>query len=134
RLAQLLAPQNSAAIQSAALTSLGRIADDHVADIVISAWSTQSPTLKSQALDLLLSRKSWQKKLLEALEKGLIPPAQIDAVRRLRLLENPHLTFRASAARLFQGTTPTDRQKSVTDYRDVITMTGDTGGGKEVFG
>jgi putative heme-binding domain-containing protein len=134
RLAQLLTPQNSAAIQSAALASLGRIADDHVADIVISAWSTHSPTLKSQTLDLLLSRKSWQKKLMEALEKGLIPPAQIDAVRRLRLLENRDTGLRAAAAKLFQGATPTDRQKVVNDYRDVITMTGDTGRGKDVFG
>jgi putative heme-binding domain-containing protein len=132
-LAKLLAPQNSAAIQAAALAGLARISDDRVADIVISGWSTQSPRLKSQAIDLLLSRKSWQKKLIEAFEKGQIPSAQIDAARRLRLQENRDPAIRAAAAKLFQGATSTDRQKVVDAFRDVTTMTGDTRRGKDVF-
>src|SRR5216683_2283925 len=133
RLSQLLVPQNSAAIQSAALTGLGRISDDRVADLVISGWSTQSPALKSQVLDLLLMRKEWQRKLMTALGKREIPPAQIDAARRLRLLENRDAAIRAAAAKLFEGATNTDRQKVVQNYRDVITMTGDTRRGKEAF-
>jgi putative membrane-bound dehydrogenase-like protein len=133
QLTQLLVPQNSAAIQSAALAGLGRISDDRVADIVISGWSTQSPTLKSQVLDLLLTRKDWQRKLVTALEKGQIPAAQIDAARRLRLLENRDTAIRAAAVKLFEGATNADRQKVVQEYRDVITMTGDSRRGKEAF-
>jgi putative heme-binding domain-containing protein len=132
-LAELLVPQNSGAIQSAALTALGRIPDDRVADLVIAAWRNHSPALKAQVLDLLLSRSVWQRKLVAALEKGEIPPAQIDAARRRRLLENRDRAIKAAAAKLFAGATNADRQKVVHDYRDVASMSGDTLRGKEVF-
>jgi putative membrane-bound dehydrogenase-like protein len=133
RLTELLSPQNSAAIQSAALAGLGRINSDRVAEMVISAWSTRSPALKSQALDLLLSRKEWQRRLIDGLKLGQIPPAQIDAARRVRLLENRDPALRAAAAKIFEGITNTDRQKVVQDFRDVIAMTGDSHRGKETF-
>jgi len=133
RLAELLSPQNSAAIQSAALAGLGRMSGDRVADVLISGWSSQSPTLKSQVLDLLLSRKEWHRKLVTALERGQIPSAQIDAARRLRLLENRDPAIRAAAAKIFEGITNSDRQKVLQSFRDVITMTGDSYRGKEAF-
>ncbi|HEV2949898.1 MAG TPA: neutral/alkaline non-lysosomal ceramidase N-terminal domain-containing protein [Gemmataceae bacterium] len=133
RLAELLSPQNSAAVQSAALAGLGRMSGDRVADVLISGWSSQSPSLKSQALDLLLSRKDWQRKLLSALEHGQIPSAHIDAARRLRLLENRDTAIRTAAAKLFEGSANSDRQKIVKDFRDVIAMTGDSHRGKEAF-
>jgi len=133
RLGQLLVPQNSAAVQSAALAGLGRISEDRVADMVISSWATQSPFLKSQVLDLLLTRATWQRKLMSALEHGQIPSAQIDAARRLRLLENRDPTIRAAAAKLFDGGTHSDRQKVVQAFHDVVSMTGDSRRGKEAF-
>jgi putative membrane-bound dehydrogenase-like protein len=133
RLAELLSPQNSAAVQSAALAGLGRMSGDRVADVLISGWSSQSPNLKSQLLDLLLSRKDWQRKLITALEGSKIPSAQIDAVRRLRLLENRDPAIRAVAAKVFEGHTNTDRQKVLQNFHDVTTMTGDSQRGKETF-
>jgi putative membrane-bound dehydrogenase-like protein len=133
RLAELLSPQNSATVQSAALTGLGRISSDRVADVLVSGWSSQSPILKSQALDLLLSRKEWQRKLVTALEHGQIPSAQIDASRRLRLVENRDPGIRTAAAKVFEGVRNTDRQKVLHDFRDVIAMTGDSHRGKETF-
>jgi putative membrane-bound dehydrogenase-like protein len=131
-LAELLVPQNSVAIQSAALIALGRISNDYVADMLIGGWRNYSPVLKSQVLDLLLSRLTWQRRLMAALENGQMPHAQIDAARRLRLLENRDKAIRA-AAKLFKGATSTDRQKVVHDYRDVASMSGDTLRGKDVF-
>jgi putative membrane-bound dehydrogenase-like protein len=133
RLSELLSPQNSADIQSAALAGLGRMRGNRVADVVISTWPSLSPGLKSQVLDLLLSRKDWQSKLVKALEHGQIPLAQIDASRRLRLLENRDPAIRAAAAEIFEGAGATDRQKVLMDFRDVIAMTGDSHRGKETF-
>jgi putative heme-binding domain-containing protein len=132
-LSQLLAPQNSAAIQSAALTGLGRMSGGRVADVLIAAWPSQSPGLKSQVLDLLLTHKEWQRKLMTALENNQIPPSQVDAARRLRLLENRDAAIRVASAKLFEGATNTDRQKVLREHRDVITMTGDSHRGKEAF-
>jgi putative membrane-bound dehydrogenase-like protein len=133
QLSQLLVPQNSAAIQSAALAGLGRISDDRVADRMISSWAGQSPALKSQVLDLLLTRLAWQRKLMAALERGQIPAAQIDAARRLRLLENRDPKIRSAAAKLFEGGTHSDRQRVVQAFHDVTTMTGDSRRGKDAF-
>jgi len=132
-LAELLVPQNSAQLQTTALAALSRIPDDRVADIVIADWRSHSPVLKSQVLDLLLSRATWQRKLVAAVEHDQIPAAQIDAGRRRRLLENRDQKIKAAAAKLFAGAATPDRQKVVHDYRDVATLTGDTRRGKEVF-
>lgn len=132
-LAQLLVPQNSTAIQSAALTGLGRMSGERVAEVLISTWPSQSPSLKSQVLDLLFTRKDWQRKLVAALEHAQIPGAQIDAARRLRLLENRDAAIRAAAAKIFEGATNTDRQKVLKEFRGVITMSGNSLRGKEAF-
>src|SRR5205807_3388237 len=46
-----LVPRSSPSLQAAAVKSLGRTADEHVPDLVLSGWSGHAPTLKSQILD-----------------------------------------------------------------------------------
>src|SRR5262249_29963350 len=85
-LIKLLAPQNSAELQAAAMTALGRIPDDRVPQTLATAWKGCTPSLRAQALDLLLSRTAWQRQLLLALEEKQIPASQLDAKRRQVLL------------------------------------------------
>src|SRR6185312_6288392 len=54
-LSSLLVPQNSSALQSAAVVALGRIKDGHVSELMTTGWNTHTPALKGQILDLLLS-------------------------------------------------------------------------------
>jgi hypothetical protein len=92
-------PQNSAALQVAALSALGRIPADRVAEVAIGGWKRFSPALRSQVLDLLMSRKPWRQKLLACIEKREIPAAQIDAARRQRLLADKDASLRGLAAK-----------------------------------
>jgi putative membrane-bound dehydrogenase-like protein len=132
-LASLLVPQNPAALQAAALTALGRIPDERAAAVVTAGWKGCTPALKSQALDLLLSRDAWRPRLLAALERNEVPPSQLDAKHRQLLLGHRDEGVRARAARLFAGAVNPDRQKVVEHYRDVASLAGDRTRGKAVF-
>jgi putative membrane-bound dehydrogenase-like protein len=132
-LGKLVVPSQPAAVQAAALAALGRMSEERVAAVLAAGWAGYSPALKSQALDLLLSRDAWQRRLLEAIEKNEVPAAQIDAGRRQRLLTHREESVRTRAARLFAGGTSADRQKVLAAYRDAASLPGDASIGKMVF-
>jgi len=133
-LGELLVPQNSAALQSAAVAALGRIADDRVPEALAADWNVHSPALKGQILDVLLSRGSWQPRLLDLIEKKSIPAAQVDAARRQRLLAHRQESIRRRAAKLFDGAISADRRKVLDDFKEAVTLAGDSRRGKIVFG
>ncbi len=133
QLAQLLVPQNSAALQSGAVAALGRVADPRVPELLTASWNAHSPALKGQILDVLLSRDSWQPRLLDLIEKKTIPAAEIDAARRQRLLAHRQETIRTRAAKVFEGAINADRRKVLDDYKEVEMLAGDSRRGKAVF-
>ncbi|HMC88752.1 MAG TPA: PVC-type heme-binding CxxCH protein, partial [Gemmataceae bacterium] len=100
RLAEQLVPQNSAALQAGIVTALGRIQDEHVPQALLERWSGQSPALRGQILDILLSRDPWLRQLLASMEKGTVQAAQIDATRRQFLLQHKDAHVRHLATRL----------------------------------
>jgi putative heme-binding domain-containing protein len=132
-LKDLLAPRNSPTLQTAVVTTFGRLADDSVPGAVLAGWKSHSPSLKAQILDLLLSRTAWQRQLLTALEKDEVPAAQIDPARRQRLLSHKDQSVRALATKVFAGAGNPDRQKVLKDYADISTLTGDRLRGKAIF-
>jgi putative membrane-bound dehydrogenase-like protein len=132
-LGKLLSPRQPPALHSAALAGLGRIPDERVAVTLTAGWKNYSPALRPQVLDLLLSRDSWQRQLLQAVEKKQVPAAHIDAGRRQRLLAHKDTTARARAAKAFAGAADPDRRKVLEAYREALTLPGDRTRGKMVF-
>ncbi len=132
-LGKLLVPQNAAGLQSAALTVLGRIGDERVPGLLTTGWKAHTPALKSQILDLLLSRAAWQRQLLDLVEKKVIPAADVDLTRRQRLLTHRDAALRERAAKLLEGTVNPDRQKVVDAYKEATTLPGDARRGKDIF-
>jgi putative membrane-bound dehydrogenase-like protein len=132
-LGKLLVPQNPAALQAAALAALGRIPDERVAAALTAGWKGYTPALKSQALDLLLSRDAWQRRLLTSIERNEVPAGQIDAKHRQRLLNHRDAQVRVRAAKVFAGAVNPNRQKVLERFADVASMTGDRTRGKAVF-
>jgi putative membrane-bound dehydrogenase-like protein len=132
-LGRLLVPHHTAAIQSAAISALGRTGGDPPAALLIERFGSCTPALQAQVLDVLLSRPRWQGRVLEALEKKEIPAAQIDAARRQRLLRQSDAAGRERAARLFADS-GSDRARVIESYRKVLQLPGDVKRGREVFG
>jgi putative membrane-bound dehydrogenase-like protein len=127
-LAGLLAPGNSPALQGAAAAALGRSSDQGAADALTANWRSYTPAMKSQVIDLLLSREPWQLRLLEA-----VPATEIDATNRQRLLTSQSASIRRLAEERFAGAPSPDRKKVLDDFREVTRLRGDRQRGQAVF-
>ena len=131
-LAKLLVPQTPDALQAATLTALGRSKIDNAAMVIVDRWMQLSPTLKTQALDILLSRPKWHWTLLDGIESKQIPAGMIDAARRQRLLQNGDKELRTAAQKVFAATTGS-RAQVLKEYQTVLSLQGDKERGKAVF-
>jgi putative membrane-bound dehydrogenase-like protein len=132
-LARFLSPSAAATLQTRALQVLHRIPDDRVADTVLAEWTSRTPALKGACLDLLLVRKNWTRRLLEAVQARRIPLADIDATRRQLLLESPDPAIRELARQAFAGGSSPDRARLVEEYRARLGASGNPALGKQLF-
>jgi len=116
-----------------ALDILPHTADERVAGLLVGAWPGLTPPAREQAADVLLSRLSWTRALLDAMPVGAIRPTDLSAIRRTRLLNHPDDELRALAGeRLQMGTNP-ERAEVVADYKPALTLPGDAGQGRAKF-
>jgi cytochrome c553 len=132
-LANLLVPQNSGALQSAAVQRLGELGRADVPKLLLPQWKMFGPALRSQVLDVLLSRSMWAGEILEAIAKKRIAPTEIDAARCERLIQNRDLAVQTQAIKLLEGAVNANRRKVLDDYRTTLTLTADFKRGKQVF-
>jgi putative membrane-bound dehydrogenase-like protein len=132
-LASLLVPQTPDEVQSAAVATLGRSRGAQVPELLLRGWAGYGPARRGQVLDVLFSRDEWLRATLAALEKKQIPPAEVDAARRQRLLQYRDAGVRQRAERLFAGAASPDRQKVIDAYRSVLTSKGDAARGRPLF-
>jgi putative heme-binding domain-containing protein len=132
-LASLLVPSESMEVQSAAIAALARRADGDAPRLLLAGWKSHSPTTRAQVLDKLLERSSWTAALLDAMERGEVLPADVDAARRQRLLANKDAAQRARAQEIFQTTADADRAAVLDRYRSAATLRGDVQRGAAPF-
>ena len=132
-LLDLLGPRQPGGIRSAAAAALARVPGDDAAAALFAGWGGYSPALKSQVLDLFLSRPGGTKTILDAIEGKALPAAQIDASHRQRLLKHKETAVRIRAAKLLASAINPDRQKVVDAYQVVLKLSGDTAHGKAIF-
>jgi putative heme-binding domain-containing protein len=132
RLAGLLRPRVSVAVQQAAIACLGRVNDPRIADLLLAGWKGYSPAIRAAVLDALLSRHEWTGPLLAALESRRVSPAEIDAARRERLVRRRDPALRARAEALFAHQAPA-RQAVVESFEPALRIKGDPAAGAAVF-
>jgi putative membrane-bound dehydrogenase-like protein len=132
-LPKLLAPREPPEIQAAAADALARIADPSVPKLLLAAWPDAAPALQAHILDLLLARTDGAAAVLDAVERDAIPARFIDAPRRQRLLTHRDSSTRATAARLFESSSHSDRAKVLKEFESVASLAGDFERGKTVF-
>ena len=132
-LAALLVPQSSGALQAAAVETLARLDSDEVPTALLSGWKSHGPELRSQVLDVLLSRPSGTQALLAAIEQGNLPAADIDASRRQRLQQSEDAQVKELANKLLAGAVETNRAQVVAQSQSVLELPGDVTAGAAVF-
>jgi putative membrane-bound dehydrogenase-like protein len=130
-LGELLGPQSSPAIQSAALAGLRRGASAGVAETLLAHWRAAGSNLRQEILNALFSRQEWTESVITALEQGRLSSAELGAVQRQKLLASAP-AIRERAAKLLEGIAA-DRTQIVLKYKNVADLSGDRERGHLLF-
>ena len=97
----LVAPREPIGVQEAAIAALGRTSDAGLPKALLKGWKGFSPSARSAVLDALVSRDAWASALLDLVDAGAFPRAEIDATHRAALLASRNDATRARAEALF---------------------------------
>ncbi|MDG3008223.1 neutral/alkaline non-lysosomal ceramidase N-terminal domain-containing protein [Paludisphaera mucosa] len=127
----LLDPRNPRAVQSAAVRGLAGLADAESAEGILREWDSLDPTLRSECLDLLLSRPVLVEVVLSTIERGGLAASEIGATHRQRLLEHEDPSVRDRSSRVLARSRT--RQDVVDSAMPALARPGDAARGREVF-
>ncbi len=133
QLVALLSPVAPTALRDAALSSLARIGASETATSVLAHWSTATPGLRTQIVDLLVNREAWIEPLFAAIEQGQVRPQDLSAAQRQRLTQHRSPKVRERASALLATVQNTPRAQLVEQFQDVLQLTGDRQRGTQVF-
>ncbi|MCP4775283.1 MAG: hypothetical protein GY880_13690, partial [Planctomycetaceae bacterium] len=123
-LTELLEPRNGPSIQSAVIESFSQSRNPMVASELLSRWTQFSPSLRDQAVELLLTRKSWTETVIQQIKSDQFSMADLTPSHQQRLLLHTDETIRkATEAFLKRGGNP-DRQAIIQQYRAALAMEG----------
>lgn len=131
-LTQLLSASESSTIQLSALAVLSGFGMDETGSALIEAFPKQSPQVRSETIETLLSRESWTRELLEAVEANQIVRGEITSVRQDLLKEHPSADIKTHAIKLF-GQGASSRDAVIDDYRSALDLVGDKERGRSIF-
>jgi putative membrane-bound dehydrogenase-like protein len=133
-LKSLLDPQQPLDVQNAAAGALAQVGSKEAVATLLGNWSSKTPALRSRTLDLLLATPAGTKSLLAAIEKGGVPPQDLDIRRRQQLAGHKTEEIRNLAAKLFADKVDANRGKVIEEYAAALQkQSGDVARGKDVF-
>ncbi len=132
--AKLLSSRQPQEVQHAAIVTLDKFNDPKVGELLLTAWPTLSPRLKSPAADALFARVDRLKRLLIEAEKGEFPLAELEPPRVQLLLSHKDPAIQSHAKKLLANLKVSKRQDVVEAYRGALKLAGESARGKQLFG
>ena len=133
RISRLLDPQQTPALQTAAVEALIETGHETIPELLLASWRSRTPALRTQILDGLLSRPAWTGALLTALETQRVSPRHLDARRRQQLSQHRDKATRARARELLELAISKDRAEVLADYRPALDLPGKREPGRALF-
>jgi putative membrane-bound dehydrogenase-like protein len=125
-------PRVSPAVHQAAAVVLSQYADPRVATNVLNRWTAFPPALRPEMVSCLLARRERAAITLEAIQNGVIPPADL-TFQHVHLLRSwPDPTIRQRAERVF-GPMSLRRPEAVEFFRPALRLPADGSRGQRVF-
>lgn len=128
----LIDPAQPVKIQSSAMQSLAAWSLDRFETRVFAMWRSLSPTVRSEAIGLLVSREQWTQSLLEQVKSGVINASEIPRDRKQLLLSHRNTKLRDLAVKVF-GVVDSDRAKIVGAYQSSLDLEANAERGAMVF-
>jgi putative heme-binding domain-containing protein len=120
RLADLLADK---AMAGAALRALAAYADDSTPPVILSRYGKFTAAEKADAVATLAARPAWALALLEAVEKGSVPPADLSVVTVRQLSAFGDKAIDEKLKKVWGSVRPPDQDKKelIAKYKAVLT-------------
>lgn len=124
-------------LKSQLLTTLGRLDDPKVADVVLTRYASLGAELQPSAIELLTQRASWSKQLLSQVgeKKIAVTAINVNQARRIQALKDAELSALLSRHwGQVRDTRSPDREKVVAEMKSLIRQKpGDPFAGEKVF-
>ncbi|MBT4866696.1 MAG: c-type cytochrome [Planctomycetaceae bacterium] len=130
---ELLELRQPQPVQAATLETIAEFDDAKVSDVLLDAWSSLSPGLRTRAVETMLSRPKWVTAFLNAVEKGNVGRGDVEPSRVQLLKRHPDKTIAARVGKLFATNALSARKDVVERYQPALKMKGDITRGKLVF-
>ncbi|MEO5804248.1 MAG: c-type cytochrome, partial [Verrucomicrobiota bacterium] len=131
-LGKLLGPQNSPALQHAALQSIVIGGREGAVEILMANWKTCALSLRQEILNSLLGRSEWSESLLTGIETGTIATGDISIAQRQKLLSHSKAEIHKRAEKIF-AVVNSDRAKIIENYKSVAELRGNVAKGHALF-
>jgi putative membrane-bound dehydrogenase-like protein len=128
-----LQPSEPREVQHAALRVLGTFNESTVAGELVARWRQFTPPLRDEAVGILLSRAIWHEALVEALERGDIPPAQVSIPHRARLAALRDTALAERAKQVLASVALGPRKEVVERYQEALSLAGNRENGAKVY-
>jgi putative heme-binding domain-containing protein len=132
-LEEFLRPQQAEPLQVVAVRTLGEFSEPNATVTLLRGWSGHSPAVRRAALDAIFRNRAGAAALLDAIETGQLPRAEIEPARRDQLFNHPNAEINERARVIWAVESIPDRRRVVADYADVLTLGGDRTRGEALF-
>lgn len=128
----LLGSDQTYAVQSAALASIGRFSDPAIASNLVARLPALAPVLRTEAVSALMARTERLGEVAAALENGSILVSDLSYAQANLLRHQPDAELRGRAAKLIGSGDP--RRPAVLDlFRPALRLSGVAARGREIF-
>jgi putative membrane-bound dehydrogenase-like protein len=128
-LSDWLAPQQSPILQRASLDGMIATGSTKVPGVVFKRWPALPPSLRTQAIETLLSREAWTHAMLNRFQNDTVIP--LTPVQRDRLLRHRSKKIRSLASEVL--TRPSSRRDVIRTYEASLKLQGDPVKGGKIF-
>lgn len=135
-LLEMITPRTSIDLARGLLEAVGRSEAPEAGAAILARAASLTPTVRPTAIRLVLSRTDWTRPLLDALESGSLPAAELSLDQKQALSNHVDRAIRDRARTLLShggGLPSPDRQKVVEDLMPITEVKGDAVVGKAVF-
>jgi putative heme-binding domain-containing protein len=132
----LLDARQPISVQLAVLQTLSGLLDRDMARQILVHWSSMSPAVRREAVEVLFGRGEGIHAVIAALESRAMTASELDPARLAQLRTHPDATIRSRAQKILNAETSTsrDRGQVMASYRRAVTLAGNREQGREIFG
>jgi putative membrane-bound dehydrogenase-like protein len=132
----LIAPDTEPELSAGLLDALRASESPDAGKLILERLAGLTPSIRSKALGIVLTRQDWTRALLDSADKGVVKLTDLSLDQKQALSDHPIRAIRDRARKLLDrgGALPNpDRQKVVDEMLSITKEKGDPVAGKVVF-